>query len=118
MPIGFFTAERKGDIMSRMTGDVGEVEASIMSSLDMVFKNPILIIGYLTFMFYLSWKLTLFVLLSLSQNQGRMLPHQRLIMQDLAAGAGSPVPCCLSAVLHLAAAPLFLKTAASMALNH
>jgi len=65
LPIGFFTAERKGDIMSRMTGDVGEVEASIMSSLDMVFKNPILIIGYLGFMFYLSWELTLFVLILL-----------------------------------------------------
>ncbi|MFM2290398.1 MAG: hypothetical protein RIS29_211 [Bacteroidota bacterium] len=65
LPIGFFTEERKGDIMSRMTGDVGEVEASIMSSLDMVFKNPILIIGYLSFMFYLSWKLTLFVLILL-----------------------------------------------------
>jgi len=65
LPIGFFTAERKGDIMSRMTGDVTEVEASIMSSLDMVFKNPILIIGYLAAMFYLSWKLTLFVLVLL-----------------------------------------------------
>jgi ATP-binding cassette, subfamily B, bacterial MsbA len=65
LPISFFTAERKGDIMSRMTGDVGEVEASIMSSLDMVFKNPILIAGYLGFMFYLSWKLTVFVLIIL-----------------------------------------------------
>jgi len=62
LPIGFFTAERKGDIMSRMTGDVSEVEASIMSSLDLVFKNPILIIGYLTVMFVMSWKLTIFVL--------------------------------------------------------
>jgi len=65
LPIGFFTAERKGDIMSRMTGDVTEVEASIMSSLDLVFKNPILIIGYLTVMFVMSWKLTLFVLILL-----------------------------------------------------
>jgi len=65
LPIGFFTAERKGDIMSRMTGDVSEVEASIMSSLDLVFKNPILIIGYLTVMFIMSWKLTLFVLVLL-----------------------------------------------------
>jgi len=62
LPIGFFTAERKGDIMSRMTGDVTEVEASIMSSLDLVFKNPILIIGYLTVMFVMSWELTIFVL--------------------------------------------------------
>lgn len=65
LPIGFFTAERKGDIMSRMMGDVTEVEASIMSSLDLVFKNPILIIGYLTTMFLMSWELTLFVLMLL-----------------------------------------------------
>lgn len=65
LPIGFFTAERKGDIMSRMMGDVTEVEASIMSSLDMIFKNPILILGYLIVMFVMSWKLTLFVLLLL-----------------------------------------------------
>jgi len=62
LPIGFFTAERKGDIMSRMTGDVTEVEASIMSSLDLVFKNPIQILGYLAVMFIMSWKLTIFVL--------------------------------------------------------
>lgn len=62
LPIGFFTEERKGDIISRMTGDVGEVEASIMSSLDMVFKNPIMIVIYLGVMFSMSWQLTLFVL--------------------------------------------------------
>ena len=65
LPIGFFTAERKGDIMSRMTGDVTEVEASIMSSLDMVFKNPIIILIYLGVMFSMSWQLTLFVLVLL-----------------------------------------------------
>jgi ATP-binding cassette, subfamily B, bacterial MsbA len=65
LPIGFFTAERKGDIMSRMTGDVNEVEASIMSSLEMVFKNPIMILIYLGVMFVMSWKLTLFVLVLL-----------------------------------------------------
>jgi len=65
LPIGFFTAERKGDIMSRMTGDVTEVEASIMSSLDMVFKNPIMILIYLGVMFVMSWELTLFVLVLL-----------------------------------------------------
>ena len=65
LPIGFFTAERKGDIMSRMTGDVTEVEASIMSSLDLVFKNPIMILIYLGVMFSMSWKLTLFVLVLL-----------------------------------------------------
>lgn len=65
LPIGFFTSERKGDIMSRMTGDVAEVENSIMTSLDMIFKNPIMIISYLTTMFILSWQLTLFVLVLL-----------------------------------------------------
>ena len=62
LPIGFFTAERKGDIISRMTADVGEVEASIMSSLDMIFKNPIMILIYLGVMFSMSWALTLFVI--------------------------------------------------------
>ena len=65
LPIGFFTDERKGDIMARMTGDVGEVEMSIMSSLEMVFKNPIMILMYLGVMFSMSWKLTLFVLVLL-----------------------------------------------------
>ena len=65
LPIGFFTAERKGDIMSRMTGDVTEVEASIISSLDMVFKNPIMILIYLGVMFSMSWQLTIFVLVLL-----------------------------------------------------
>ncbi|MFZ4726411.1 MAG: ABC transporter ATP-binding protein [Paludibacter sp.] len=65
LPIGFFTDERKGDIMARMTGDVGEVEASIMSSLDMVFKNPIMILIYLGVMFAMSWPLTIVVLILL-----------------------------------------------------
>ena len=63
--IGFFSDERKGDIMSRMTGDVTEVESSIMSSLDFVFKNPIMIIVYLGVLFFMSWQLTVFVLLPL-----------------------------------------------------
>jgi len=65
LPIGFFTEERKGDIMARMTGDVTEVEVSIMSSLDMIFKNPIMILIYLGVMFVMSWELTLFVLILL-----------------------------------------------------
>lgn len=65
LPIGFFTEERKGDIISRMTNDVNEVEASIISSLEMLFKNPIMILIYLTVMFAMSWELTLFVLLLL-----------------------------------------------------
>jgi len=65
LPIGFFTDERKGDIMSRMTGDVSEVEASIMSSLDMMFKNPITIVFNLVVLFTISWELTIVVLLLL-----------------------------------------------------
>jgi ABC-type multidrug transport system fused ATPase/permease subunit len=65
LPIGFFTEERKGDVMSRMTNDVGEVEASIMSTLDMLFKDPIMILVYLITLFFISWQLTLFVLLLL-----------------------------------------------------
>lgn len=62
LPLGFFSEERKGDIIARMTGDVGEIESSIMSSLDMLFKNPILIISYFTALLFISWQLTLFTL--------------------------------------------------------
>jgi ATP-binding cassette, subfamily B, bacterial MsbA len=62
--LGFFTDERKGDIMSRMTGDVAEVENSIMNSLDMMIKNPILIIVSVAVMVYMSWSLSLFVFLT------------------------------------------------------
>lgn len=62
LPLGFFSEERKGDIIARMTGDVGEIESSIMSSLDMLFKNPILIISYFTALIFISWQLTLFTL--------------------------------------------------------
>lgn len=65
LPLAFFSEERKGDILARISGDVNEVETSIMSSLDMIFKNPIMIIIYLTGMFVVSWQLTLFVLILL-----------------------------------------------------
>lgn len=65
LPLGFFSNERKGDIIARISGDVGEVENSIMSSLDMLFKNPILIISYFTTLMILSWQLTLFTLVVL-----------------------------------------------------
>ena len=65
LPIGYYSEERKGDILSRMTNDVAEVEASIMSSLEMLFKNPVLIIGYMTVLFAMSWRLTLFVIILL-----------------------------------------------------
>ncbi len=65
LPISFFTSERKGDVMARMSGDVGEIENSIMTSLDMVFKNPIMILVCLTMMIAVSWQLTVFVLILL-----------------------------------------------------
>ena len=63
LPLGFFSEERKGDIIARMSGDVQEIENSIMSSLDMLFKNPILIIAYFATLLFISWQLTLFTLL-------------------------------------------------------
>jgi len=65
LPLAFFSEERKGDILARVSGDVNEVETSIMSSLDMLFKNPILILIYLAGMFIVSWQLTAFVLIML-----------------------------------------------------
>lgn len=65
LPIGFFTNERKGDVMARMSGDVAEIENSIMASLDMMFKNPVMIIVCLAMMIAISWQLTLFVLVLL-----------------------------------------------------
>ena len=62
LPLGFFSEERKGDIIARMSGDVQEVESSIMSSLDMLFKNPILIIVYFSTLLFVSWQLTLFTI--------------------------------------------------------
>ena len=62
LPLGFFSEERKGDIIARMSGDVAEVENSIMSSLDMLFKNPVLIIAYFSTLIVISWQLTLFTL--------------------------------------------------------
>ncbi len=63
LSLGFFSEERKGDIIARMSGDVQEVEVSIMSSLDMLFKNPILIIIYFATLIFISWQLTFFTLL-------------------------------------------------------
>lgn len=72
LPISFFTSERKGDVMARMSGDVAEIENSIMASLDMMFKNPVMIIVCLGMMITISWQLTLFVLV--------LLPIAGLIM--------------------------------------
>lgn len=65
LPIGFFTGESKGDVMARMSSDVTEIETSIMASLDMLFKNPVMILVCLATMIALSWQLTLFVLVLL-----------------------------------------------------
>ena len=63
LPMGYFTEARRGDVISRMTNDVNEVEASIMSALDILFKDPIMILVYLLTLFVISWQLTLFVLI-------------------------------------------------------
>ncbi|WP_033149179.1 ABC transporter ATP-binding protein [Prevotella sp. P6B1] len=62
LPLGFFSEERKGDIIARMSGDVQEIENSIMASLEMLFKNPILIISYFAALIFISWQLTVFTL--------------------------------------------------------
>ena len=63
LSLSFFSEERKGDIIARMSGDVQEVENSIMSSLDMIFKNPILIVAYLATLIIISWQLTIFTII-------------------------------------------------------
>lgn len=63
LSLGFFSEERKGDIIARMSGDVQEIEGSIMSSLDMLFKNPVLIISYFIALMVISWQLTLFTII-------------------------------------------------------
>ncbi len=65
LPIAFFSSERKGDVMARISGDVTEVETSVMASLDMLFKNPIMIVVCLAMMIITSWQLTAFVLVLL-----------------------------------------------------
>ena len=88
LPMGFFSEERKGDIIARMSGDVGEIEGSIMSSLDMLFKNPILIIFYFGTLIATSWELTLFTLVVLPGmgwfmgKVGKMLKRRSLEAQE------------------------------------
>lgn len=87
LPMGFFSEERKGDIIARMSGDVGEVENSITSSLDMLIKSPIIIILYFITLIATSWKLTLFTVLVLPAmgwlmgKVGRKLKRQSLEAQ-------------------------------------
>ena len=88
LPLGFFSEERKGDIIARMSGDVAEIENSITSSLDMLLKNPILIISYFTTLMIISWQLTLFTILVLPTmgwlmgKVGRKLKRQSLEAQS------------------------------------
>ena len=88
LPIGFFTNERKGDIIARMTGDVNEVENSIVTSLDMLIKNPIFIVIYFATLIYVSWELTLFticvipVLGWIMGTVGRKLKAKSLVAQQ------------------------------------
>ncbi|WP_165020239.1 ABC transporter ATP-binding protein [Dysgonomonas sp. ZJ279] len=102
LPLGFFSNERKGDIMARMTGDVGEVENSVMSSLEMVSKNPILIIINLVTMFIISWELTLFVLVLLPiagyimGKVGKSLKRKSVEAQNLWGGLMSQIEETLS----------------------
>ena len=88
LPLGFFSEERKGDIIARMSGDVNEIEVSIMSSLDMLFKNPILILFYFGTLIATSWELTLFTITVLPfmgwlmGRVGKMLKRKSLVAQD------------------------------------
>lgn len=82
LPLGFFSNERKGDIMARIAGDVNEVENSIMNSLEMLIKNPVLILVSLVIMIYMSWSLTLFVLV--------MLPFAGLLTGRIGKGLKKP----------------------------
>lgn len=84
LPLGFFSEERKGDIIARMSGDVTEIENSVTSSLDMLLKNPILILSYFATLIVTSWQLTLFTILVLPSmgwamgKIGRKLKRQSL----------------------------------------
>lgn len=102
LPIGFFTDERKGDIMARMSGDVAEIENSIMTSLDMFFKNPVMILACLAMMVAISWQLTLFVLVLLPLagwvmgRVGKKLKRNSLEQQNQWGVILSTIEECLS----------------------
>ena len=89
LPLGFFSEERKGDIIARMSGDVQEIEYSVMSSLDMLFKNPVLIIAYFSTLLVISWQLTLFTIVFVPLMGwmmgaiGKKLKAQSIVAQGL-----------------------------------
>ena len=89
LPLGFFSEERKGDIIARMSGDVAEIENSILASLEMLFKNPILIVFYFATLIFVSWQLTLFTIVLVPAmgwvmgRIGRRLKQKSLTAQNL-----------------------------------
>lgn len=89
LPIGFFTNERKGDVMARLSGDVSQIESSVMSSVNMIFKNPVQILIYLGMMIYISWELTIFVLIFLPiagavmGKVGKHLKRKSVVAQNM-----------------------------------
>lgn len=102
LPIGFFTNESKGDVMARISGDVQEIQSSIMASIDMLFKNPITIIVCLTMMIIVSWQLTVFVLILLPLagwimgTVGRKLKRKSLKAQQMWGAALATIEETLS----------------------
>ena len=102
LSLSFFSEERKGDIIARMSGDVQEIENSIMSSLDMLFKNPILIIAYFITLLFISWQLTIFTIIFVPVfgwfmgYVGRKLKSKSIIAQSLWSDTMSQVEETLS----------------------
>ena len=102
LPIGFFTNESKGDVMARISGDVQEIQSSIMASIDMLFKNPITILVCLAMMILVSWQLTIFVLILLPLSGwvmgtvGRKLKRKSLKAQQMWGAALATVEETLS----------------------
>ena len=88
LPMGFFSKERKGDIITRMSGDVSEIENSLAQSLDMLIKNPILVVVYLGTLIAISWQLTIFTLIIgpliiwVMGSIGRKLKAKSLVVQS------------------------------------
>lgn len=102
LPIGFFTNESKGDVMARISGDVQEIQSSIMASIDMLFKNPVTIIVCLAMMIFVSWQLTIFVLILLPiagwvmGTVGRKLKRKSLKAQQMWGAALATIEETLS----------------------
>ena len=102
LPIGFFSQERKGDIIARISGDVQEVETSITSTIEMLIKNPILIVIYMTVLFTMSWELTVFtivfapIMIAIMSSIGRKLKARSLEAQQYWSDTMSQVEETLS----------------------